>query len=104
VSLERSLEGLSNGEGNLDLAYLGTKLWEFEIFPTWEGIGQTEQNWTKSTFFWVGLAKRKFFALLNVSHILNPLGASPGRNFDTFWEFSISPGSFGFGDGYRDMI
>jgi hypothetical protein len=34
VSLERYFDGLSNGERNLDLAQLGTKLWDFEIFPT----------------------------------------------------------------------
>jgi hypothetical protein len=65
VSLESSLEGISNGEGILDLAQLGTKLWDFEILPTWEGIGQTEQNGSKSTFLG-GTRQKKVFCFLQL--------------------------------------
>jgi hypothetical protein len=74
VSLESSLEGLSNGEGNLDLMQLGTKLWDFEMFPTWEGIGQTEQNGTKSTFLG-GTRQKKVFCFLEFFQHFEPLGS-----------------------------
>jgi hypothetical protein len=74
VSLESSLEGISNGEGNLDLAQLGTKLWDFEIFPTWAGIGQTERNGTKRTFLG-GTRQKKVFYPLELFPHFEPLGS-----------------------------
>jgi hypothetical protein len=60
VSLESSLEGLSNGEGNLDLAQLGTMLWDFEIFPTCEGVGANGAKWDKKYIFGWDSPKESF--------------------------------------------
>jgi hypothetical protein len=56
------------------VAHLGTKLWDFEIFPTWEGIGQTEQNGTKKTFL-SGTRQKKVFCLLELFPHFEPLGS-----------------------------